>query len=117
MKEYVKVDSLIKEFEGMKNRESLLSRGGISQEDLYTQILGTIVHVAMEDNEHTEDYNSLIELKNFVRDRISWINSIKEHSEVIDVGTVLALLIGINQGITIIEKDMEKKGESSDENN
>lgn len=117
MKEYVKVDSLIKEFEGMKNRESLLARGGISQEDLYTQILGTIVHVAMEDNEHTEGYNSLIELKNFVRDRISWINSIKEHSEVIDIGTVLALLIGINQGITIIEKDMEKKGESSDENN
>ena len=35
----------------MANRESLLARGGISKHDLLLQITGTIVHVAMEDDE------------------------------------------------------------------
>ncbi len=118
MKEYVKVDSLIKEFEGMKNRESLLARGGISQEDLYTQILGTIVHVAMEDNEHTESDDELTELKDFVRDRISWLISIKDHEDVIDIGSVLAIFNGLNHVITtMIEKNIERKGVPMDENN
>ena len=49
MKEEVNVKKLIKTFEDMANRESLLARGGISQQDLLMQITGTIVHVAMED--------------------------------------------------------------------
>lgn len=47
----VSVEKLIKTFEGMASRESLLARGGISQQDLLMQIIGTIVHVAMEDDE------------------------------------------------------------------
>lgn len=49
MKAEVNVVKLIKTFEDMANRESLLARGGISQQDLLMQITGTIVHVAMED--------------------------------------------------------------------
>ena len=48
MKKEVSVEKLIKTFEDMANRESLLARGGISQQDLLMQITGTIVHVAME---------------------------------------------------------------------
>ena len=51
MKKEVSVEKLIKTFEDMANRESLLARGGISQQDLLIQIIGTIVHVAMEDDE------------------------------------------------------------------
>lgn len=50
MKEGVNVERLIKAFEDMASRESLLARGGISQEDLLMQITGTIVHVAMQDD-------------------------------------------------------------------
>lgn len=49
MKAEVSVEKLIKTFEDMANRESLLARGGITQQDLLMQIIGTIVHVAMED--------------------------------------------------------------------
>ena len=49
MKKEVSVEKLIKTFEDMAKRESLLARGGISQQDLLMQITGTIVHVAMED--------------------------------------------------------------------
>ena len=48
MKKEVSVEKLIRAFEDMANRESLLARGGISQQDLLIQITGTIVHVAME---------------------------------------------------------------------
>ena len=48
MKKEVSVEKLIRTFEDMANRESLLARGGISQQDLLIQITGTIVHVAME---------------------------------------------------------------------
>ena len=48
MKEEVNVKKLIKTFEDMANRESLLARGGISQQDLLMQIIGTIVKSAME---------------------------------------------------------------------
>lgn len=47
----VSVEKLIKTFEDMASRESLLARGCISQQDLLIQIIGTIVHVAMEDDE------------------------------------------------------------------
>ena len=36
----------------MANRESLLARGGISQQNLLIQITGTIVHVAMEEGKN-----------------------------------------------------------------
>lgn len=49
MKKEVNVESLIKRFEGMAERESLLARGGISQQDLLMQIIGTIVVEAMEE--------------------------------------------------------------------
>lgn len=49
MKTEVNVEKLIKTFEDMANRGSLLAHGGISQKDLLIQITGTIVHVAMED--------------------------------------------------------------------
>ena len=57
MKEEVNVKKLIKTFEDMANRESLLARGGISQQDLLMQITGTIVHVAMEDEESEQNQN------------------------------------------------------------
>ena len=50
MKKEVSIEKLIKTFEDMANRESLLARGGITQQDLLIQITGTIVHVAMEDD-------------------------------------------------------------------
>lgn len=55
MKKEVSVEKLIKTFEDMANRESLLARGNISQQDLLTQIKGAIVHVAMEDEETEDD--------------------------------------------------------------
>ncbi len=48
MKEEVNVKKLIETFEDMANRDSLLARGRVSQEDLLIQIIGTIVKVAME---------------------------------------------------------------------
>lgn len=47
MKKEVNVESLIKRFEGMAERESLLARGSVSQQDLLMQIIGTIVVEAM----------------------------------------------------------------------
>ena len=49
MKKEVNVESLIKRFEGMAERESLLARGGISQQDLLMQIIGTIAVESMEE--------------------------------------------------------------------
>ena len=49
MQKEVSVENLIKRFEGMAERESLLARGGISQQDLLMQIIGTIVVEAMEE--------------------------------------------------------------------
>lgn len=49
MNETVNVERLIAEFEGMAKRETLLARGGVSQQDLLMQILGTIVKVAMDE--------------------------------------------------------------------
>lgn len=48
MKAEVNVEKLIETFENMANRETLLARGGVSQQDLLMQIIGTIVHVAMK---------------------------------------------------------------------
>lgn len=47
MKEEIKVTELIETFRDMAKRETLLARGGVSQEDLLIQIEGTIVKVAM----------------------------------------------------------------------
>lgn len=49
MKNTVNVNKLIDTFTDMANRESLLARGGVSQQDLLIQIIGTIVHLAMEE--------------------------------------------------------------------
>ena len=49
MKEEVNVNELIETFSDMAKRETLLARGGVSQNDLLVQIIGTIVKVAMED--------------------------------------------------------------------
>ena len=51
MNEMVSVNKLIDIFTDMANRESLLARGGISQQDLLLQIIGTIVYVAMSEGE------------------------------------------------------------------
>ena len=51
MNEMVSVNKLIDTFTDMANRESLLTCGGISQQDLLLQIIGTIVHVAMGEGE------------------------------------------------------------------
>lgn len=48
-KEEVNVNELIETFSDMAKRETLLARGGVSQDDLLVQIIGTIVKVAMED--------------------------------------------------------------------
>ena len=52
MKKEVNVEKLIKTFEDMANRESLLVGGSISQQDLLIQITGTIVRVAMENEKY-----------------------------------------------------------------
>lgn len=49
MKKEVNVESLIKRFEGMAERESLLVRGGVTQQDLLMQIIGTIVVESMSE--------------------------------------------------------------------
>lgn len=49
LKKEVNVEKLIKRFEGMAERESLLARGSVSQQDLLMQIIGTIVVEAMEE--------------------------------------------------------------------
>ena len=59
MKKEVSVEKLIRTFEDMANRESLLARGGISQQDLLIQITGTIVHVAMENEKSEWNRNSM----------------------------------------------------------
>lgn len=51
MEESIKIESLIKKFEDMAKRETLLARGNIIQNDLLIQIIGTIVHVAMEEQD------------------------------------------------------------------
>lgn len=48
-KEEVDVNRLIETFTDMANRGTLLARGGVSQQDLLIQIIGTIVHVATEE--------------------------------------------------------------------
>ena len=47
MKEEINVKELIEIFEDMAKRETLLARGGVTQEDLLIQIKGVIAHVAM----------------------------------------------------------------------
>lgn len=49
MKKEVNVNKLIETFSDMAKRETLLARGGVSQDDLLVQIVGTIVKVAMEE--------------------------------------------------------------------
>lgn len=49
MKKEVNVECLIKRFEVMAERESLLVRGNVSQQDLLMQIIGTIVVEAMSE--------------------------------------------------------------------
>lgn len=48
MKEEIKVKELIDTFRDMAKRGTLLTFGGVTQEDLLIQIEGTIVKVAME---------------------------------------------------------------------
>ena len=48
MKEEINVKELIEIFEDMAKRETLLARGGVTQEDLLIQIKGVIAHVAMQ---------------------------------------------------------------------
>ncbi len=48
MREEINVEKLINRFRDMAKRESLLARGGVSQEDLLIQIIGTITEIAME---------------------------------------------------------------------
>ena len=50
MKESIKIETLIRKFEDIAQRETLLARGNVTQNDLLIQIIGTIVHVAMEDD-------------------------------------------------------------------
>ena len=48
MSENVNVNELINTFRDMAKRETLLARGGVTQEDLLIQIIGTITEVAMK---------------------------------------------------------------------
>ncbi len=48
MREEINIKKLIETFTDMANRGSLLARGGVSQEDLLIQIIGTIAEVARE---------------------------------------------------------------------
>nr|DAR20285.1 MAG TPA: hypothetical protein [Caudoviricetes sp.] len=49
MKEYVKVEELLEEFDKMAKRNTLLVRSGVTQEDLVIQLKGIIVHLAMKE--------------------------------------------------------------------
>lgn len=49
MSEVININELINTFSDMAKRETLLARGGVTQEDLLMQIIGTIVKVAMKD--------------------------------------------------------------------
>ena len=48
MSEVVNTNELINTFRDMADRGTLLARGGVTQEDLLIQIIGTIVEVAMK---------------------------------------------------------------------
>lgn len=50
MKKEVNVEKLIKIFEDMACRNTLLTGNNVSQEDLLTQIIGVITHAAMHDD-------------------------------------------------------------------
>ena len=56
IKKEVNVESLIKRFRGMAERESLLACGGVSQQDLLMQIIGTIVVEAMEEQQQNHRF-------------------------------------------------------------
>ena len=49
MKEYVKVEELLEEVDKMAKRNTLLTRSGVTQEDLAIQFKGIIVHIAMKE--------------------------------------------------------------------
>ena len=49
MKEYVKVEELLEEVDKMAKRNTLLTRSGVTQEDLVIQFKGIIVHIAMKE--------------------------------------------------------------------
>lgn len=49
IKEEVNVNRLIETFTDMANRGNLLASGNVSHQDLLSQIIGTIIHVAMEE--------------------------------------------------------------------
>lgn len=51
MNKEVNINDLIEKFTDMANRESLLAKGGVTQQDLLMQIIGTITVVAMEKKE------------------------------------------------------------------
>ena len=63
MKESIKIESLIRKFEDMAKRESLLARGNITQNDLLIQIIGTIVHVAMEEQDAISKWKPIFRIK------------------------------------------------------
>ena len=63
MKESIKIESLIRKFEDMAKRESLLARGNITQNDLLIQIIGTIVHVAMEEQDEISKWKPIFKIK------------------------------------------------------
>lgn len=49
MNEKVNVENLIKTFEDMANRGTLLNGNNITQEDLLIQIIGTIIKVSRKE--------------------------------------------------------------------
>lgn len=51
MKKEINVDKLLKEFEDMASRRTLLTGRDVTQTDLLIQIVGTIVKVAMDEEE------------------------------------------------------------------
>lgn len=55
LKKEVNVEKLIETFSDMADRESLLTGRNVSQKDLLMQIIGTIIHVAMEEDKPKND--------------------------------------------------------------
>ena len=62
MRKEVNVERLIKEFEDMAERGTLLTGSNVSQEDLLIQIQGTIVKVATNERDFSDEPT----LKNYV---------------------------------------------------
>ena len=111
MRKYVKVEDLIKELDAMKD-SNMLAKGT----EVYYQIVGHIINLAMRPdntNENESSSNNLEEGLNsiidFIDHQINKLNNIRtEEDGLISVDLVVAILLGIKQALNLeIEEKIE----------